>query len=63
MAICDSHKLDLICGGCVKAWIARHDKMEDFIKKIAFDDNEFKGEYPITWKAEELLREIGLIII
>ena len=42
---CNSHNLDLICKGCVKAWIARHDQMLDFIKYHAFlhlSDNDIE---------------------
>jgi len=32
---CESHKLDLCCLGCVRAWIARHEAMKDFITLMA----------------------------
>lgn len=50
---CTGHKLDLVFPGCVKAWIARHDAMLEFIKQIVkyweCDPNH----------AESLLKEIG----
>lgn len=50
---CENHSLDLVCRGCMKAWIARHDKMLEFVKEIV--------KY---WEcdprhAEQLLKEIG----
>jgi len=50
---CENHKLDIICLGCVKVWIARHNKMLEFIMNIVecweCDPNH----------AKELLKEIG----
>jgi hypothetical protein len=32
---CESHKLDFACLGCIKAWIARHDKMKKTLINLA----------------------------
>lgn len=53
---CENHKLDLVCRGCLKAWIARHDKLLAFVKEIAsnnYQDNIYDLE------ARDLLKEIG----
>jgi hypothetical protein len=57
---CNSHKIDFICQGCVKAWIARHDKMLDFIKELAkdFPDRDVYREI-LQEQAQDLLKEIG----
>lgn len=56
---CEDHKIDLVCSGCVKAWIARHDKMLEFIEKIAFYPNEFEELSHASCDATEILKEIG----
>lgn len=56
---CDDHKIDLVCMGCVNAWIARHDKMLDFVKIIS---NEAKSILPGEFYAKlarDILKEIG----
>jgi len=59
---CENHKLDICCLGCVKAWIARHDKMLEFIKKLTDESySHFENENEINWVATELLIEIGVI--
>jgi hypothetical protein len=33
---CDNHTtLDLVCRSCIKSWIARHDALLEFTKKVA----------------------------
>lgn len=54
---CDNHKIDLVCRGCVKAWIARHDAMLSFIKDIITDGRTIQDQEEAT----ELLKEIGEI--
>lgn len=56
---CETHKLDLICPGCVNAWIARHDRMLGFIKQIVYHHTKFEETAHISWDAHELLKEIG----
>ena len=56
---CEEHKLDLVCQGCMKAWIARHDRMLKFIKKICYEHTDFEETAHISWDAAELLKEIG----
>ena len=65
---CEQHKIDLICAGCVRAWIARHDRMLEFIKNIGwchrYTDEEIKdfndvGHYLEAKEARDLLKEIG----
>jgi len=51
---CSSHKLDFICRGCVRAWIARHNKLLEFVKEVSNNDG-----YCFTPDAKELLKEIG----
>lgn len=52
---CTNHKLDLICPGCVKAWIARHDRMLKFVNKCFYAS----GAYQPQQDAQDLLIEIG----
>lgn len=55
---CTDHHINLICQGCVIAWIARHNRMKDFIKDIA--NNEYECELDnIDLHAKKLLTEIG----
>ena len=55
---CTYHNLDLLCIGCIKAWIARHDRMLEFIKKFA---TEKEGDFSLcNDDAIELLKELGL---
>ncbi len=56
---CNDHKLDIACLGCIKAWIARHDKMLNFIRKICYDHTDYEETAHISWEATELLKEIG----
>ena len=63
---CETHKLDLICRGCMKAWIARHEKMAEFIRKIndnfnlsTTDEDSLKFLAEIEYEAYILLDEIG----
>ena len=49
--------LDLVCLGCMKAWIARHDKMLEFIKEIANDNSRVFID--LDDQAKDLLKEIG----
>lgn len=56
---CEEHRLDLICPGCVNAWISRHDKMLEFVKKIAYQRTEHEEMAQISWDAQDLLKEIG----
>lgn len=66
---CANHKLDFACLGCIKAWIARHDKMLEFIRELAFgcyekiSDGYHEGfvdaQNEIAQEATDLLNEIG----
>ena len=60
---CEKHKLDIVCVGCMKAWIARHDKMMGFIKKLSnMSENsahDCKECYCIACQAKVILQEIG----
>ena len=35
---CDDHHLDIACMGCVKALVARHNKMLEFVKDLALGE-------------------------
>lgn len=58
---CENHKLDLVCQGCVKVFIARHDKMLEFIRglsgglEVGLTDEEER----LILSARTLLKEIG----
>ena len=55
---CDKHKLDFACLGCIKAWIARHDKLLEFVREIS--GVVHKGNCrDLGIRAENLLKEIG----
>lgn len=65
---CENHQLDLICRGCMKAWIARHDRMLKYLKTLGWLDTytdediaEFNhnGSYLEAKEARDLLKEIG----
>jgi len=66
---CEDHHLDLVCRGCVKAWIARHDEMKIFIHNISLPYlslNEIESLVErrddialIAINARELLKKIG----
>lgn len=60
--ICKNHKIDIVCTGCVEAWINRHDKMKIFLKKM-IEPIKDRDDYFECWQeeAKELLKEIGLI--
>jgi len=58
---CTSHKLDFCCLGCVKAWIARHDKMKDFIDNLHKYYIKYDETSSIAQDAAELLKELGLL--
>lgn len=59
---CKDHKLDLACLRCIKSWIARHDKMLQFIKSLAHEScyETYENSNEINWVANELLQELGL---
>ncbi len=53
-------ELDLICRTCMMAWIHRHNKLLDFVNKLAMDlKYSSRIGLAIHHEAEELLREIG----
>lgn len=55
---CKNHTLDFCCSGCVKAWIARHNKLLAFVKELAQRDTD--GFLTATSvQARNLLLEIG----
>lgn len=58
---CENHKLDLCCIGCVKAWIARHDRMLEFLKnEISLRKYICTTNHAVLLdNAEKLLKEIG----
>lgn len=62
---CEKHKLNYACLGCIRAWIARHDKMLEFVKKIAkadvnyLEDESYDYLDEIALEAKEILKEIG----
>ena len=58
---CDNHKLDLVCRGCVKAWITRHDAMKTFLEDIYFNPSEHKNTHHLSSDVGLLLKELGLI--
>ena len=51
---CENHTLIISCPGCIRAWMARHDKMLQLLRKIISSPN-------MNWDIEaiELLTEIG----
>jgi len=55
---CESHKLDLVCRGCMQAWIARHNKLLEFVKSISKNSCCINCQC-LACDALELLREIG----
>jgi hypothetical protein len=58
---CESHRLDLICPGCVKAWISRHDRMLGFIKQIVHNHTKFKETSDMSLEGYKVLKEIGKV--
>lgn len=67
---CENHSLDLVCRGCMKAWIARHDKLLEFVKSMNMraSPGEVYSEFHNGWaqrvndigiEAKKLLQEIG----
>lgn len=63
---CEDHKIDLACLGCINAWIARHDRMLEFLKDVSSNFNNNLTEEEIynihlsyVNEAQELLKEIG----
>lgn len=60
---CEFHKLDICCLGCVKAWIARHDRMKHFIQQLAHESvyKKYDNLDELNWAAHKLLEEIGIL--
>lgn len=63
---CEDHRLDLVCRGCVKAWIARHDKLLEFVKYVSQIKNDVLDEDAyilvldgVIEEAKQELKEIG----
>jgi len=66
---CESHKIDLVCLGCVKAWIARHDKLVEFVKSLMCQQDDVHttecskaddwGNMDLCELATDVLKEIG----
>jgi len=59
---CDDHTLNLCCLGCIICWIARHNRMKDFLLKMIKPLKD-RDDYFEAWQdeAKELLKELGLI--
>lgn len=57
---CSDHHLNLVCQGCMMAWIARHNRMKDFLFKM-IEPLKDRDDYFESWQedAKELLNEIG----
>lgn len=66
---CENHKIDLVCHGCVRAWIRRHDMMLAFIRdlqvgvtrksKSDYDEGFIDAANEVAQQATDLLNEIG----
>lgn len=56
---CENHSLDLVCRGCMKAWIARHDKMLEFVKDLSQTTDVLGDVTQMAKIAKSLLKEIG----
>lgn len=56
---CEKHKLNFACLGCVRAWIARHDRMLVFLQTLCDIHPEHEQFRAIQMYAAELLKEIG----
>lgn len=57
---CENHKLDIACLGCIKAWIARHDRMLEFVKSsLEHTCYLCKSDCCIPCNVKELLKQIG----
>lgn len=56
-------ELDLICRTCLRAWIARHNKMLEFIEQLADESvyERYENLNEMNWAAFDLLKEIGEI--
>ncbi len=55
---CTDHKLDLVCPGCVRAWITRHDKPLEFVKWCKETASCHACDHQALLAAK-LLKEIG----
>ena len=56
---CENHKLDLICRGCVRAWMNRHNALLDFVKKASCFDMPDDPRL-LAKEALILLKKIGV---
>ncbi len=56
---CEKHKLDFACLGCIRAWMARHDRMLGFLKTLGDINPEYVQLRAVQMYAAELLKEIG----
>lgn len=55
---CTDHKLNFACLGCINAWIARHDRMLEYIRKV-IEDAKISENYHRADEGLEVLKEIG----
>lgn len=59
---CEEHKLDLACLGCVKALVARHDRMLEFIRRLIKRSSPTgrRSSDIKSLRGESVLKEMGL---